>query len=176
VGAGGAGKSSAVTHLALAYAQAGADVAVVALRGDGALAARLEPQGVAVIAADDAAQARVRLGQRAPLVTLIDTPSTGPSHPAAQVKALAADLKAIGADEVHLALPATLSAPAAGEVAAALAPLGPTHVALTHTDETARPGAPLELALAAGRPLSYVCAREGAEPADPATLAQQLLP
>ena len=71
---------------------------------------------------------------------------------------------------------ATLSAPAAGEVAAALAPLGPTHVALTHTDETARPGAPLELALAAGRPLSYVCARAGAEPADPASLAQQLLP
>jgi flagellar biosynthesis GTPase FlhF len=176
VGGGGAGKSSAVAHLALAYAQTGADVAVVSLRGDGTLSTRLEPQGVAVIAADDAATALRRLGQRAPLLTLIDTPSTGPSHPAAQIRALAADLKALGADEVHLALPATLSAPAAGEVAAALAPLGPTHVALTHTDETARPGAPLELALAAGRPLSYVCAREGAEPADPATLAQQLLP
>jgi flagellar biosynthesis protein FlhF len=176
VGGGGAGKSSAVAHLALAYAQAGADVAVISLRGDGALAARLEPRGVAVIPADTAEQAEIRLGQRAPLVTLIDTPATGPSHPAAQVKALAADLKALGAAEIHLALPATLSAAAAGEVAAALAPLGPTHVALTHTDETARPGAPLELALAAGRPLSYVCAREGAEPADPATLAQQLLP
>jgi flagellar biosynthesis GTPase FlhF len=176
VGGGGVGKSSAVAHLALAYAKAGADVAVVSLRGDGALAARLEPQGIAVIAADDAEQARTRLGQRTPLLTLIDTPSTGSSHPAAHIRALAADLKALGAGEVHLALPATLSAPAAGEVAAALAPLGPTHVALTHTDETARPGAPLELALAAGRPLSYVCAREGAEPADPATLAQQLLP
>ena len=49
---------------------------------------------------------------------------------------------------MHLALPATLSSAAAGEVAAALAPLAPTHVALTHSDETARPGAPLELALA----------------------------
>jgi flagellar biosynthesis protein FlhF len=176
VGGGGSGKSSAVAHLALAYAQADADVAVIALRGDGALAARLEPQGISVIAADDAETALRRLGQRDPLVTLIDTPATGPSHSAAQVKALAADLKALGAAEIHLALPATLSASAAGEVAAALAPLGPTHVALTHTDETARPGAPLELALAAGRPLSYVCAREGAEPADPATLAQQLLP
>jgi flagellar biosynthesis GTPase FlhF len=176
VGAGGVGKSNAVAHLALAYAQTGADVAVISLRGDGALAARLEPQGVAVIVADDAETALRRLGQRAPLVTLIDTPATGPSHPAAHVKALAADLKALGAAEIHLALPATLSASAAGEVAAALALLGPTHVALTHTDETARPGAPLELALAAGRPLSYVCAREGAEPADPATLAQQLLP
>jgi flagellar biosynthesis GTPase FlhF len=176
VGAGGAGKSSAVAHLALAYAQAGADVAVISLRGDGALAARLEPQGVAVIAADDTETALRRLGQRSPLVTLIDTPAIGPADPLAQVKALAADLKALGATEIHLALPATLSASAAGEVAAALAPLGPTHVALTHTDETACPGSPLELALVARRPLSYVCARDGAQPADPATLAQQLLP
>ncbi len=176
VGGGGAGKSSAVAHLALAYADAGADVAVIALRGDGSLAGRLEPLGISVIQADDAASARKRLGLRTPLVTLIDTPAAGPSHPAAHVKTLAADLQALGASEVHLALPATLSAAAAGEVAAALATLGPTHVALTHTDETARPGAPLELALAAGRPLSYVCARQGAEPADPATLAQQLLP
>ena len=109
-------------------------------------------------------------------MTLIDTPATGPSHGAPHVKALAADLKALGATEVHLALPATLSSAAAGEVAAALAPLGPTHVALTHSDETARPGAPLELALHAGRPLSYVCSRDGATPADPAALAQQLLP
>ena len=109
-------------------------------------------------------------------MTLIDTPATGPSHGAPHVKALAADLKALGATEVHLALPATLSSAAAGEVAAALAALAPTHIALTHADETARPGAPLELALAAGRPLSYVCAREGASPADPAALAQQLLP
>jgi hypothetical protein len=61
-------------------------------------------------------------------------------------------------------------------VAAALVTLAPTHVALTHADETARPGAPLELALSAGRPLSYVCSREGVTPADPAALAQQLLP
>jgi flagellar biosynthesis protein FlhF len=176
VGGGGAGKSSAVAHLALAYAQAGADVAVISLRGNGSLAARLEPRGIAVIAADDAETARRRVGQRSPLITLIDTPAAGPSHPAAHVKALADDLKALHAAEVHLALPATLSASAAREVASALAAVGPTHVALTHTDETARPGAPLELALAAARPLSYVCAREGAQPADPATLAQQLLP
>jgi flagellar biosynthesis GTPase FlhF len=176
VGGGGAGKSSAVAHLALAYAQAGAEVAVISLRGDGTLAARLEPQGVGVIAAEDAETALRRLGQRSPLITLIDTPATGPSHPAAHVKALAADLKALGATEIHLALPATLSASAAGEVAAALMALAPTHVALTHTDETGRPGAPLELAMATGRPVSYVCAREGAAPADPATLAQQLLP
>jgi flagellar biosynthesis GTPase FlhF len=175
VGGGGAGKSSAVAHLATAYAEAGADVVVIALRGDGSLAARLQSLGITVIGADDAAQARERLGARTPLVTLVDTPATGPSHGPAHVKALANDLKALGA-EVHLALPATLSASAAGEVAAALAALGPTHVTLTHSDETARPGAPLELALHAGRPLSFVCSREGASPADPVALAQQLLP
>ena len=37
--------------------RAGADVAVIALRGDGDLAHRLQPLGVGVIAADDAAQA-----------------------------------------------------------------------------------------------------------------------
>ncbi len=125
--------------------------------------------------AAQAQQVAQLLGAREPLITLIDTPATGPSAKAADVKALAADLKALGA-EVHMALPATISAAAAGEVAAALAPLNPSHVALTHTDETSRPGAPLELALAAGRPLSYVCSREGASPADPGALAAQLLP
>src|SRR3954447_13671167 len=175
VGGGGSGKPSAVAHLASVYAAAGADVAVIELRGDGGLGGRLQPLGVNVISAADAAQAKERLGAREPLVTLIDTPTAGPSSPAAHVKTLAADLKALGA-EVHLALPATLSAAAAGELAAALAPLAPTHVALTHADETARPGAPLELALAAHRPLSYVCSRAGATPADPAALASQLLP
>jgi flagellar biosynthesis GTPase FlhF len=176
IGAGGSGKTTAIAHLAASYTAAGADVAVVSLRGDGVLASRLQPLGVGVLAADDAAQAKQRLGARQPLVTLIDTPAAGPSHGAAYVKALAADLRALDPSEIHLALPATLSSAAAAEVAAALATLAPTHVALTHADETARPGAPLELALSAGRPLSYVCSREGATPADPAALALQLLP
>ena len=176
IGAGGAGKTSAVAHLAAAYHAAGAELAVISLRGDGDLANRLEPLGIGVISADDAAQARKRLGRRRPLVTLIDTPPAGPSYSAAHLKALAADLKALAPTEVHLALPATLSSAAAGEVAAALAPLAPTHVALTHADETARPGAPLELAIGARKPISYVCAREDLEPADPGALAQQLLP
>lgn len=175
VGGGGSGKSSAVAHLAAVYAAAGADVAVVELRGNGSLSHRLQPLGVGVIAAADAEQATERLGAREPLITLIDTPATGPSTKPADVKALAADLKALGA-EVHMALPATISSAAAGEVAAALAPLAPSHVTLTHADETSRPGAPLELALAAGRPLSYVCSRDGATPADPGALAAQLLP
>ena len=139
IGSGGAGKSSAVAHLAAAYVQAGADVAVISLRGDGTLANRLHPLGIGVISADDAAQAKQRLGARKPLITLIDTPAAGASTTAADVKRLATDLQALKPSEVHLALPATLSSAAAAEVAAALASLGPTHIALTHTDETARP-------------------------------------
>jgi flagellar biosynthesis GTPase FlhF len=92
------------------------------------------------------------------------------------VAALADDLQALGATEIHLTLPATLSGAAADELAGALAPLGLTHVALTHADQTARPGAPVELAMTARKPLSYVFDREGAEPADAAGIARRLLP
>jgi flagellar biosynthesis GTPase FlhF len=178
VGAGGAGKSAAIAQLARAYAQADAEVVVVALRSpDGGcdLAAELEPHGVSVIAAADARQAQRRLARRDPVLTLVDTPAAGPGDRAG-VAALAADLQALAVQEVHLTLPATLSAAAADELAGALGPLGITHVALTHADQTARPGAPLELAMTARKPVSYVCDREGAEPADPAALAQRLLP
>ncbi|MGI8780681.1 MAG: hypothetical protein ACR2L8_11070, partial [Solirubrobacteraceae bacterium] len=86
------------------------------------------------------------------------------------------ELRALGCTEVHLALPATVSAAAADELSAALAPLGLTHLALTHADQTARPGAPLELAVRTRRPLSYVATRDAVAPADPSALAAQLLP
>jgi flagellar biosynthesis GTPase FlhF len=177
-GAGGAGKSAAIAKLARAYAQADAEVVVVALRSpDGGcdLAAELEPHGVSVIAAADAQQAQRRLARRDAALTLVDAPAAGPSDRAG-VAALAADLQALEAHEVHLTLPATLSAAAADELSGALAPLGITHVALTHADQTARPGAPLELAMTARKPVSYVFDRESAEPADAAALAQRLLP
>jgi flagellar biosynthesis GTPase FlhF len=178
VGAGGSGKSTATERLAAAYAQADADVIVVALRaadGGTGLASRLEPLGVSVIAADDAEQAARRLDRREAALTIIDAPAAGPSDRKA-VARLAAELQTLGAGEVHLTLPATLSAAAADELAAALAPAGLTHVALTHADQTARPGAPVELAVTARRELSYVCSRDAIEPVDPETLAKQLLP
>jgi flagellar biosynthesis GTPase FlhF len=178
VGAGGAGKSAAISSLARAYAQADAEVVVVALRsadGGRELAEKLEPHGVTVIAAADAEQAERRLASRNPLICLVDTPPAGPGEQAG-VTALDADLQALDVDEVHLMLPATLSAAAADEVAAALSPLGVTHVALTHADQTARPGAPLELAMATWTPLSYVCGRDSIAPADATDLAERLLP
>jgi flagellar biosynthesis GTPase FlhF len=178
VGAGGAGKSTVAERLAAAYSQADAEVVVVALRapdGGNALATRLEPLGVSVIAAADADQAVRRLARRSPTLTIVDTPAAGPGDRAATAR-LEKDLRALGVDEVHLTLPATLSAAAADELASALAPLGLTHVALTHADQTARPGAPVELAVTGRRALSYVCTRDEIEPADPETLAKHLLP
>ena len=176
VGGGGSGKTSTVAYIAASYVAVGADVAVISLRGDTTLAARLQPLGVAVIQAKDGEQAKKRLGAARPLLTLIDTPAVGLSSTPGEIKGLAAELKLLEVTEVHLALPATLSAAAADELSEALAPLGATHVVLSHADETKRPGAPIELALKAGHPLSYICARSGVSPADPAELAAQLLP
>ncbi|MGH2950308.1 MAG: hypothetical protein ACRDPC_29250, partial [Solirubrobacteraceae bacterium] len=176
VGAAGAGKSAAAEKLAAAYARADAEVVVVALRSpDGGcrLAAALEPLGVNVIAADDAEQASRRLARRQAALTIVDAPA---AESRGAVTQLAAELRALGAGEVHVTLPATLSAAAADELASALAPLGITHVALTHADQTARPGAPVELAVTGRRALSYVTTRDAIEPADPETLARQLLP
>jgi flagellar biosynthesis GTPase FlhF len=175
VGAGGSGKSSATERLAAAYAAADADVVVVSLDGGAALAGRLGPLGVSVIAGADAEEVARRLARRPASLTIVDAPSSGPANRAA-VAQLASDLRTLGVTEVHLALPATLSAAAADELASALAPLGITHVALTHADQTARPGAPVELAVSGRRALSYVCSRATIEPADPEALAKQLLP
>jgi flagellar biosynthesis GTPase FlhF len=177
-GAAGAGKSALIGGLAAAYAAADHEVVVVALRtpdGGRGAAAALEPLGVSVIAADDATQAARRLRHREPLITLIDTPALGAGD-ARAAAALAPELRALGCTEVHLAVPATLSAAAADELSAALGPLGLTHVAMTHADQTARPGAPLELAIRTRRPLSYVGTRETVAPADPAALAARLMP
>jgi flagellar biosynthesis GTPase FlhF len=158
VGPGGAGKSAAVEQLAAAYARAGTDVAVVALDGR-----------------EDAAQVARRLKRRRPGLTIVDAPAAGPADPATTAR-LADELRTLDVDEVHLALPATTGAAAAAELSRALAPLGITHIALTHADQTAHPGAAVELATTSRRALSYVCTRETIAPADPDALAKQLLP
>ncbi len=64
-------------------------MAVIELRGDRGVATRLQPLGIGVITAQDAAQAKERLAARQPVMTLIDTPAAGSSTPAAEIKALA---------------------------------------------------------------------------------------
>ena len=148
VGGGGAGKTSTVAYIAASYVAVGADVAVISLRGDTTLAARLQPLGVAVIQAKDGEQAKKRLGAARPLITLIDTPAVGLSSTPAEIKALAAELKAARGQRGPPR--------AAGDAQRRRGRRGrpprwrrsaPTHVVLSHADETERPGAPIELAL-----------------------------
>ena len=153
VGSGGAGKSTAAEQLAAAYSAVGADVALVSLDGD----------------------ARRLKRRRKPALTIVDAPAAGPADRAA-IAQLAEDLRTLGVHEVHLALPATIGAAAAAELSRALAPLGITHIALTHADQTAHPGAAVELAVTTRRPLSYRCTREEIAPADADVLAKQLIP
>jgi flagellar biosynthesis GTPase FlhF len=177
-GSGGAGKSAIVARLAARYAASEHEVVVIALGtrdGGGELADQLEPLGVSVIAAADAEQAQRRMRHREPTLCIVDTPALG-VHDAAAAAALAPQLRALGCTEVHLAVPATVSAVAADEVATALAPLGITHMAITNVDQTARPGAVVELALRTGRPVSYLGSRERVELADAGVLAARLLP
>jgi flagellar biosynthesis GTPase FlhF len=183
-GPGGSGKTLCTARLAAAYA-AGSDLPVVciALRptdGGAELRALLEPLGVGVTAVDSAEQARAHVaGALSHALVVVDTPAVSPAS-AADVDRLAADLRTLGLDEVHLALPATYSGAAAAELADRLAPLGPTHVALTHLDETTRAGGLVDFVIEAGRPLSYVSQGTGVpggiEPADPLEIASLVLP
>jgi flagellar biosynthesis GTPase FlhF len=148
VGASGAGKTTAAARLAAAY------------RGAGTVAVReLTP---------DAAELR----QPFDGLTVVDAPATG-VRDADGVRALARRLRGLKA-EVHLAVPATMSAAAAADLAGALAPLKPTHLLLTHADETSHPGAVVAHAIAASLPLSYVSGATALVPADAADLAKRL--
>ena len=176
VGAGGSGKTSAAANLAVAYASAGRRVAVIAL-GDGAaardLAARLEPLGIFVHVAGTGARARELIARIRPDLAVVDASE---SADPAELAAVTSDLRELRAHEVHLALPATLSASAAGEAHARQRTLGVTHLCLTHADATACPGAPIGLAVDRNLPISYLCSRATIEPADGAELASRLLP
>jgi flagellar biosynthesis GTPase FlhF len=150
VGGSGSGKTTAAQRLAAAYRRAGA-VAVRELVPD-------DPE----------------LREPFDGLTVVDAPATG-VRDTEGVRALAGRLEGLGA-EVHLAVPATMSAAAARDLAGALAPLGPTHVLLTHADETDHPGAVVAHAIDTGRPLSYVAGAQDLRPADGADLAKRLCP
>ena len=148
VGPAGSGKSTAAARLATAYRSTGTAVRELA---PGDPAARTPFDGL----------------------TVIDFPSIG-MRDGARIAQAAQALGGVGA-EVHLALPATMSGPAAGDIAAALAPLGPTYVLLTHADETTHPGAAIGHAMATGLPLSYVSGADELLPADANDLAERLV-
>lgn len=184
VGTGGAGKTQLCARLATAYAQ-GSDLPVVVLTlrpedGGAGLARLLEPAGISVQVVDNHQEARARIAGTAEVaLCLLDTPGISPRKGDA-VRALGAELERIRPSEVHLALPATTSGPAARELLTAFAPLAASHIALTYADVTEHAGAVVDVAIALDKPLSYISSGTGAEglvePADPSALATSLLP
>ncbi len=183
-GAGGAGKSLTVARLAAAYAaRSDLDVVVLALRprdGGAALQALLAPAGVAVEVVESAAQAKARVAEMADrALVLVDTPAVSPGDEEG-VKALAADLRRLKGAEVHVCIPATLSAAAARRLLDAFAPLKPAGIALTHVDETPQVGAVIELTMAGGPALTFIGRdtglEDGLELADAAAVAALVLP
>jgi len=183
-GAGGTGKTLTVARLAAAYA-AGSDldVVVIALRprdGGAELAGLLAPAGIAVEVAESAAEAKARIAEMAGrALVLVDTPAVSPGDEEG-VRAFAAELRRLKGAEVHLCIPATLSAAAARRVVAAFAPLKPAGIALTHVDETPQVGAVVELAINGGPALTFIGRDTGLEGglelADPASVAALVLP
>jgi len=183
VGAGGSGKTAVVARLALAYAAAGRmPVAVIALRskdGGAELARLLAPAGVPMWATDDVegAAARITNLRRGALV-LVDTPAL-PARMSADpfmTDALGADLRRLGVDEVHLAVPAILAGEVARDLLAAARPLGADRIAVTHSDATARLGMAVELAVESELPISYLADSDAVRPAAAEDLAFALLP
>ena len=183
-GAGGSGKTLTVARLAAAYAQrSDLDVVVLALRprdGGAELQSLLAPFGVAVEVFESSADAKARLaGVSDNTLVLVDTPAVSPSDEEG-VKALATDLRRLKGAEVHLCLPATLSAAAAKRLLAAFEALKPGGIALTHVDETPQVGAVVELAVTGGPTLTFVGRDTGVEGgleiADAADVAALVLP
>ena len=183
VGAGGSGKTAVVARLALAYAAARRlPVAVIALRSkdSGAELARLlAPAGVPMWATDDVEGAAARIANlRRGALVLVDTPALPPQMRTDPfvAEAFAADLRRLGLDEVHFALPATLAGEVAREMLVASRAVGADRIAVTHSDATARLGMPVELAVEAGLPISYLADSVTVRPAAAEDLAFALLP
>jgi flagellar biosynthesis protein FlhF len=183
VGAGGSGKTAVIARLALAYAAAGRlPVAVIALRskdGGAELARLLAPAGVPMWATDDVDGAAARIANlRRGALVLVDTPAL-PARMSADpfvTDALGADLRRLGVDEVHLAMPAVLAGEVARELLDASRALGADRLAVTHSDATARLGMAIELAVETELPISYLVDSEAVRPAAAEDLAFALLP
>ena len=183
-GPSGAGKTRCVAGLAVAYAQRSPlPVACIALRpkdGGAELQRLLAPVAVPVHVEDDAGRAAELLAElRETTLVLLDTPGVSPLAEA-ELRVLAAELETIGADELHLTVPAPIGAEAARELVAGVRVLGPGAIALTHADTTRRLGTVIELAATEQLPLSYVgrgaALAAGLRPANADDLAAALLP
>jgi len=183
VGPGGSGKTRCVARLAAAYAaRTQIPVACVTLRSadEGAeLRELLGATGVTVHAEADADAASARIETlRATSLVVLDTPGVSP-RAEAEMRVLAAELAQLRADEIHLAVPATIATRPARELVMGTRSLKPCAIALTHADETDALGTVVDLAIDSGLPLSFLGRGQGVtsglRPADAGELATALL-
>jgi hypothetical protein len=148
----GPGSTACASALAAAYKRAGRDGRAVATL--------------------DRAQARIERAA-ADAVLALDLPPIPSDR--AELIALAERVAQLELDEVLMVLPADLDLPSARALHERMAPFAPTGIALDAT-HAAPLGAALELACTTRLPLAYVYAAAAIVPADPATLAERLLP
>jgi len=148
----GPGSTACASALAAAYKRAGRDARAVATLD----------------------HARTRIERAEPdAVIALDLPPIAAER--AEVDALAERVATLQLDEVAAVLPAALDLPSARALLDRLQPLAPTALVLDAVD--AQLGAALELAATTRLPIAYVHdAPDGIAPADPAALAQRLLP
>lgn len=159
VGSGGSGKTRCVARLAAAYGR-GEDMAVTvvalnALDDGDELRRLLAPYDVQLIVAGDGAAAAAELASDDRGMVFVDTPAIV-LRDAAGRAALVSDLAALAPDEVHVTLPATMSADAARELLDALKDLDPVGLTVTHCDETFQLGTMLGLSIERDLPITYL--------------------
>jgi flagellar biosynthesis protein FlhF len=160
VGAGGAGKTRCAATLGAAYRRASTlSVEILTMGGSAGrreLTEVLKGHDVSISAvADGRALVRRLQKSRAGSMVVIDTEAVAPSDPAA-VGTLAAELEALALEAIYIALPATIGAESGRRLLAGLAPLRPTGIVITHSDETDQLGVAVELASASGIPIAFV--------------------
>jgi hypothetical protein len=182
VGACGARTMELSALLCAGYADAGLAVGALALAGPRAaapLVTATEDLGVEIAVANDLGGVPAALERLAGAdLVVADAPPLLPTDPAS-VEHVAAALEALGAADVHLVVPARLAAADARRAHAALSRRVAIAGVVPCGVGEARPGAALGLALAHRLPVTWIAEGKSlprVRPADPASLAAQLLP
>ncbi|HET8977517.1 MAG TPA: hypothetical protein VFN87_05115 [Solirubrobacteraceae bacterium] len=158
VGAGGSGKTRCVAALASAYSGAGVDVSVASFGGptrEDELGELLHGESVNVIPAmRTRATARAVSSAREHSLVIIDTASATPGDDST-IDMIAEALHSFRLDAIYLAVPATLSLPAALKLVDSFSAFDLAGMVATHVDETDQLGMIAELSMQTGIPVVY---------------------
>jgi flagellar biosynthesis protein FlhF len=158
VGAGGSGKTRSVAALAAAYAGAGIPVSAAsfgAAAREDELGELLHGENVNVIPAmRTRATARAVASAREEALVIIDTASATPGD-GSTIDVIAEALRSFELDAIYLAVPATLSLPAALKLVDGFSAFDLTGLIATHVDETDELGVIAELAMQTGIAVAY---------------------